>query len=91
MRDDPIVAEIHKIREELLKEHGGFEGHFAHIRREQEKHRDRLVSLPPRRPWRHSGPTAKTVLEDFSHLSDEEKQEVLAELLRMMRERDATK
>ena len=82
MREDPIVAEIHKIREELLEEHGGFEGYCEYIRREQEKYRDRLVSFPPRRPWRDSRPTAKTVIEDFAHLSEAEKQEVLAELQR---------
>jgi hypothetical protein len=50
MPDDPVVEEIHKIREELLKGHGGFDGYFDHLLREQEKHKDRLVSLPPRKP-----------------------------------------
>jgi len=50
MPDDPIVDEIHKIREELLKEHGGFDGYFEHLIREQEKLKDRLVSFPPRKP-----------------------------------------
>ena len=52
MPDDPIVEEIHKIREELLKKHGGFEGYFEHLLREQETMKDRLVSLPPRKPAR---------------------------------------
>ena len=42
-----------------------------------------VVSLPPRRPWNDARPSAKTVIEDFAWLSDDEKQEVLAELLRM--------
>ena len=83
MWEDPIVAEIHKIREEILKEHGGVDGYLQHIRRDQEKYRDRLVSLPPRRPWNGARPSAKTVLEDFAWLSNDEKREVLAELLRM--------
>jgi len=52
MLDDPIVEEIHKIREELLKEYGGFDGYFEHLLREQEKRKDRLVTLPPRKPTR---------------------------------------
>ncbi len=83
MGEDPIVAEIHKIREEIFKEHGGVDGYLEHIRRDQEKYRDRLVSLPPRRPWNDARPSAKTVIEDFAWLSDTEKQQVLAELARM--------
>jgi hypothetical protein len=30
--DDPIVAEVHEIRRQLLEQHGGFEGFMQHIR-----------------------------------------------------------
>jgi hypothetical protein len=30
--DDPIVAEVHEIRRQLLEKHGGFEGFMQHIR-----------------------------------------------------------
>jgi len=30
--DDPIVAEVHEIRRQLLENHGGFEGFMAYIR-----------------------------------------------------------
>lgn len=52
MPDDPIIEEIHKIREKLLEEHGGFEGYFQHVLREQEKIKDRLVTLPRRKTAR---------------------------------------
>ncbi len=31
MAKDPIVEEIHQIREELLKEHGGMDGYMQHL------------------------------------------------------------
>lgn len=52
MPDDPIVEEIHKIRERLLEKYGGFDGYVEHLLQEQEKIKDRLVTLPPRRPAR---------------------------------------
>ena len=30
--DDPIVAEVHEIRRQLLEKHGGFEGFMQYIR-----------------------------------------------------------
>jgi hypothetical protein len=30
--DDPIVAEVHEIRLQLLEQYGGFEGFMQHIR-----------------------------------------------------------
>ena len=30
--DDPIVAEVHEIRRQLLEQHGGFEGFMQYIR-----------------------------------------------------------
>ena len=50
MAEDPIVAEIHKIREELLEEHGGFESYLEHIRQLQEELKDRIVKREPRAP-----------------------------------------
>jgi hypothetical protein len=49
MHDDPIVDEIHKIREQLL-EHGGLDGYVAHLQKMQELMKDRVVSREPRRP-----------------------------------------
>jgi len=31
-QDDPIVAEIHAIRQQLLEKYGGVEGYLRHIR-----------------------------------------------------------
>jgi hypothetical protein len=50
MQDDPIIDEIHKIREQLLEEHGGLDGYVAHLQKMQEQMKDRVVSLEPRRP-----------------------------------------
>ena len=52
MPEDPIVEEIHRIRQELLKKYGGFDGYVKHLFEEQEKRKDRLVNLPPRKPVR---------------------------------------
>jgi hypothetical protein len=48
MAEDPIVEEIHKIREELLEQYGGFEGYMKHIDELQEELKDRLVTRQPR-------------------------------------------
>ncbi len=50
MHDDPIVEEIHKIREQLLEEHGGLDGYVAHLQTVQAQMKDRVVSREPRRP-----------------------------------------
>jgi hypothetical protein len=50
MVEDPIVKEIHKIREELLEEYGGFEGYMKHIEELQQELKDRIVSREPRPP-----------------------------------------
>ena len=50
MYDDPIIDELHKIREELLREHGGLKGYLNHLRAEQEKTKDRVVSRAARKP-----------------------------------------
>ena len=50
MPKDPIVEEVHKIREKLLEEHGGMEGYMRHIQELQAELKDRIVRRPPRRP-----------------------------------------
>jgi methyltransferase-like protein len=45
MIDDPIVEEIHRIRDRMLAECGGdFEKYMDRIREAQEQDRDRLVT-----------------------------------------------
>ena len=50
MANDPIVEELHKIREELLEEYGGLDGYFEHLLEVQEQMKDRIVSREPRAP-----------------------------------------
>ena len=51
MWEDPIVAETRALREEMMKEAGDdLDALFDYLVREQEKYKDRLVRLPPRRP-----------------------------------------
>ena len=50
MVEDPIVKEIHKIREELLEQYGGFDGYMKHIEEFQQELKDRIVSREPRPP-----------------------------------------
>jgi hypothetical protein len=50
MVEDPIVEELHKIREEMLEEYGSLEGLVKHLREIQVEMRDRVVSLPPKPP-----------------------------------------
>ena len=50
MASDPIVDEIHKIREELLEEHGGFDGYVRHLEELQAELKDRIVRREPRKP-----------------------------------------
>jgi len=49
MTDDPIVEELHRTREELLEQYGGFDGYLKHIDELQEELTDRIVSREPRR------------------------------------------
>jgi hypothetical protein len=43
--EDPILAEVHAWREEMMKEAGGtLEGLFELLRRDRENYRDRLVT-----------------------------------------------
>ncbi len=50
MGDDPVVDEIHKIREELLAQYGGFDGYMRHIEELQRELKHRLVSRDSRPP-----------------------------------------
>jgi hypothetical protein len=50
MTEDPIVKEIHKIREDLLEQYGGFDGYVKHIEELQQELKDRIVSRDPRPP-----------------------------------------
>ena len=50
MTEDPIVEELHKIREKMLSDHGGLEGLVRHLREIQAEMPQRVVSLPPRPP-----------------------------------------
>jgi len=53
MADDPIVEEIHKIRQELLEEYGGMEGYMNHLQELQLELKDRIVRREPRKPLLH--------------------------------------
>ncbi len=48
--EDPIVDELHKIREDMLAEYGGLEGLVKHLREMQAEIPERVVSLPPKPP-----------------------------------------
>ncbi|HXJ42950.1 MAG TPA: hypothetical protein VNH18_26960 [Bryobacteraceae bacterium] len=50
MLEDPIVEELHKIREEMLTEYGGLEGLVKHLREVQAEMPERVVKLDPKRP-----------------------------------------
>lgn len=50
MPEDPIVEEIHKTREQLLEQYGGFEGYMKHIEELQQELKGRIVSREPRTP-----------------------------------------
>jgi hypothetical protein len=50
MTEDPIVEELHKIREEMLAEHGGLEGLARHLRDLQAEMPERLVRLDSKPP-----------------------------------------
>ncbi len=50
MPDDPVVEELHRIREEMLEHYGGLEGQVRHLREIQAAMPERIVSLPPKAP-----------------------------------------
>jgi len=50
MLEDPIVEELHKIREEILAECGGLEGLVKHLREVQAEMPERAVKLDHKPP-----------------------------------------
>lgn len=50
MTEDPIVEELHKIREEMLTEHGGLDGLVEHLRKVQAEMPEPVVRLAPKPP-----------------------------------------
>lgn len=50
MAADPVVQEIHKIREELLEQYGGLDGYLQHLEELQRQLQSRIVFREPRRP-----------------------------------------
>ncbi len=50
MPEDPIVEELHRIREQMLEEYGGLEGLVKYLREIQAETPERVVTLEPRRP-----------------------------------------
>jgi hypothetical protein len=48
--DDPVVEELHRIREEMLEHFGGLEGLVRHLREIQAGMPERIVSCPPKAP-----------------------------------------
>ena len=50
MVEDPIVEELHKIREEMLAEYGGLEGLVKHLHKLQAEMPHRVVKLDPKPP-----------------------------------------
>jgi hypothetical protein len=50
MIEDPIVEELHRIREEMLEEYGGLEGLVKHLQEMQSEMPERVVSLDPKSP-----------------------------------------
>ena len=50
-RPDPIIEEIHRVREKLAEQHGfDMRAIVRHLRRSQEKSGRRYETLPPKRP-----------------------------------------
>jgi len=50
MVEDPIVEELHKIREEMLAEYGGLEGLVKHLHEAQAEMSQPVVRLDPKPP-----------------------------------------
>lgn len=50
MIEDPIVEELHRIRQEMLEEHGGLEGLVKYLQEVQSEMPERVISLPPKPP-----------------------------------------
>lgn len=51
MEEDPILAEIHRIREEIIEEFDyDLDKLIEYLRQREAEHPERVVSFPPRRP-----------------------------------------
>jgi hypothetical protein len=51
MWEDPIVRETREAREKLVARFGGdLDALFEHLLKVQEQYRDRVVTLPPKKP-----------------------------------------
>jgi DNA polymerase III delta subunit len=51
MWEDPIVKETREAREKLVARFGGdLNALWEHLQKVQEQYRDRVVTLPPKRP-----------------------------------------
>ena len=51
MRDDPIVEEVRRVREEYARQLGyDLRAMAADLRKREQEHRDRLVTFPPKPP-----------------------------------------
>jgi hypothetical protein len=50
MNRDPVVEELHKVRETLLAQHGGIDGYVRHLAELQHELKDRIVHREPRKP-----------------------------------------
>lgn len=51
MLNDPIVAEIHRIREDFARRFNyDVEAMAEYLRMKEQEHPERLVSFPPKRP-----------------------------------------
>lgn len=60
MSEDPIVAEIRALREELLNEvDNDLDKLFEYLQRREALHPEKIVSFPPRRPTPASAPPLK--------------------------------
>ena len=48
MLDDPIVEEVHRVRDKLIEEHGGdIDRYIEHLRELEKQHPQRLVRPAP--------------------------------------------
>jgi hypothetical protein len=50
MTQDPIVEELHRVREEMLEQYNGLEGLVKHLREMQAEMPERVVTLKPKAP-----------------------------------------
>jgi hypothetical protein len=50
MVEDPVVEELHRIREEMLEQYGGLEGLVKHLREVQSELPQPAVTLEPKPP-----------------------------------------